>query len=282
MKHLSTLLICASLCVIVLSGSLWPSQAEAVVNKAVAPLRGMLITGGCCHDYETQKKIITQGLSQRVNIEWEIIHEGGTSKAHKVSVYKNKNWAKNFDVIVHNECFGDVMEPAFIKNITEAHAAGVPAVFIHCSLHSYRHSKVADSWRELIGVTSRSHEKKHPISVKPMRANHPIMSDFPESWPVKSGELYKIEKVWPNCTPLAQAFGVDTQKNHTTIWTNMLGKTKIFGTSLGHFNETMNNDVWLGVVSRGLLWTVEKLDDQGKPKSGYEGTGIKPLDFPKK
>ena len=279
MKYLPTVFVCSVLSLIVVSATLWPTKAEAVVKKAIKPLKGMLITGGCCHDYETQKKIITKGISQRVNIEWEIIHEGGTSKAHQVSVYKYKDWAKDFDVIVHNECFGDVMEPAFIKNITEAHAAGVPAVFIHCSLHSYRHSKVADLWRELIGVTSRSHEKKHPIAVKNLKADHPIMKDFPKSWPVERGELYKIEKVWPGCTPLAQAYGVDTQKNHTTIWINELGKTKVFGTSLGHFNETMNNDVWLGVVSRGLLWTVEQLDNQGKPKPGYEGTGVAPMEF---
>ena len=51
------------------------------------PLKGLLITGGCCHDYANQKRIITEGVSQRVNIEWDVIHEGGTGRDHKVSVY---------------------------------------------------------------------------------------------------------------------------------------------------------------------------------------------------
>jgi len=43
----------------------------------------------------------------------------------------------------------------------------------------------------------------------------------------------------------------------------------IFATTLGHSNETMKNDVYLDLVSRGLLWACDKLDDEGKPKPGY-------------
>ena len=32
-----------------------------------APLKVMLITGGCCHDYKTQKDIIKTGLQARIN-----------------------------------------------------------------------------------------------------------------------------------------------------------------------------------------------------------------------
>ncbi len=245
-------------------------------------LKGLLVTGGCCHDYENQKHIITTGLGQRASISFDVVHEGGSGRDHKVSVYQQPGWAKKYDVVVHNECFGDMKDDELVKSVAQAHFEGVPGVFIHCSLHSYRNAPVgADSWRELLGVTSRRHEKQRAELVKTLKPDHPVMIGFPKEWKTPNGELYVIEKNWPNCTPLAQAFGPDTSQEHTVIWTNTFGKAKVFGTSLGHHNETMNTEEWLGVVSRGLLWSVGKLDDSGKPVSGYEGTGIKPIELPK-
>ena len=244
--------------------------------SAAEPLKGLLLTGGCCHDYDNQKLIITEGLSQRLNMKWDIVHEGGESRDHKLSVYADPNWAKKYDLIVHNECFGAVVDPEFVKSIAAAHFEGVPGIFIHCSLHSYRNSGAADAWRELIGVTSRSHEGKRALNVEKLE-DHPVMTGFPKEWMTPNGELYKIEKIWPNCTPLAKAFGEDTQLDHTVIWVNKFGDAKIFGTSLGHHNETMNNDIWLGLVARGALYVTGHLQENGEPTPGYEGTGIKPI-----
>lgn len=254
------------------------SAEDPVQSASVQPLKGLLITGGCCHDYEAQKKIITEGMSQRVNIIWDVIHEGDGGKNHKISTYSDPNWAMAYDIIFHNECFGGVTDDDFIKGITAAHHQGVPAIFVHCSLHSYRNAAVAaDSWRELIGVTSKRHEGKRGVTVRIMNDQHPIMKGFPDNWKTPNGELYKIEKVWPNCLPLAEAFGEDTDKDHVVVWANTFGGARVFGTSLGHHNETMNTDVWLDLVARGVLWSTDKLQQDGKPMKGYAGSGIKPI-----
>lgn len=248
-------------------------------EPAKAKLKGLLITGGCCHDYETQKRIITEGLSQRVSIEWDVVHEGGSGKKHEVSVYKKPNWTDGYDVIVHNECFGAVEDPEFIAKIVGAHQNGTPGIFIHCALHSYRAAGAgADGWRELIGVTSVRHESKHGLDIKPTGVKHPILAGFPKEWKTEQGELYVIQNVWPNCVPLATAYGTDTKKDHPVIWANTFGKTKIYGTSLGHHNETMNTDVWLDTTARGLLWVTGHLNDDGTPETGFNGTGVKPID----
>ena len=44
-------------------------------------------------------------------------------------------------------------DPAYIRKITAAHKGGVPAMVIHCSMHSYRAAEV-DDWREFLGVTA--------------------------------------------------------------------------------------------------------------------------------
>jgi type 1 glutamine amidotransferase len=267
------------LAVLCLTIAFLPTLATTAADKP--KLKGLLITGGCCHDYDNQKQIISEGLSQRMSIAFDVVHEGGTGRDHKVSVYGQPGWAKQYDVIVHNECFGGVNDDEFVKSIAQAHFEGTPAVFIHCSLHSYRSAPTgADAWRELIGVTSRRHEKHRAVLVQNVGEHSPIMAGFPVEWATPNGELYIIEKVWPNATPLAQAYGTDTKQIHTVAWTNQFGRARVFGTSLGHHNETMNNDIWLGMFARGVLWTVGKLDDNGNPLPGYEGTGIQPIELP--
>src|ERR1700730_17247885 len=75
------------------------------------PIRALLITGGCCHDYPEQAKIISDGLTARANIEWTIILDSpGNSTNHQLSIYERSDWAKGYDVVVHNECFADVTD----------------------------------------------------------------------------------------------------------------------------------------------------------------------------
>lgn len=232
------------------------------------PLRALMVTGGCCHDYEQQKKILSEGISARANVAWTIIHEGGDTRTHQVSIYAKDDWAKGFDVILHNECFGAVTDVAFIERIAKAHAEGVPAVMLHCSTHSYR-AAATDEWRKAIGQTSMSHEKNRDLLVKNLKPEHPVMKGFPKEWTSPKDELYKNDKLWPNLVPLAQAYGEDTKKDHVVIWVNQHGKGKVFGTTLGHGNHTMAAPVYLDLVTRGLLWSCGKLGDDGKPLPGY-------------
>lgn len=238
-------------------------------NAAAAkPLRALLITGGCCHDYINQKVILSKGISERANVTFEIMHEGGTAGDHKVAVYREKNWADKYDVILHNECFGKVLDVEFINAMARAHQGGTPAVVIHCAMHSYRRAGT-DEWRKVLGVTSMRHQQKTSVDVKNLKPGHPIMKGFPKSWKTPNGELYEIEKVWDTCTPLAEAYGSRTKKNHACVWINEFGKGRTFGTTLGHHNETMDNDTYLSLVTRGLLWACGKLDADGEPKAGY-------------
>ncbi|WP_218280166.1 ThuA domain-containing protein [Verrucomicrobium spinosum] len=140
---------------------------------------------------------------------------------------------------------------------------------LHCSTHSYRAAKT-DEWRKALGQTSMSHEKNRDLLVKTVNAEHPVMQGFPKEWLNKADELYKNEKLWENFVPLAQAYGEETKKDHAVIWVNTYGKGKVFGTTLGHGNATMEDPVFLDLVARGLLWACGKLDDKGKPLPGYE------------
>ena len=82
---------------------------------AAEKLRGLYITGGCCHDYTRQQDILPQGVSARLGIEWTIVDEGGRGTKHdkiENSIYNKPDWAKGYDVVVHNECFASDVDPA--------------------------------------------------------------------------------------------------------------------------------------------------------------------------
>jgi type 1 glutamine amidotransferase len=47
------------------------------------------------------------------------------------------------------------------------------------------------------------------------------------------------------------------------VWTNTYNKkTRVFGTTLGHNNATVEDPRYLDLVTRGLLWSCDKLDDK--------------------
>ena len=265
-------LLVVSICAFALAiGSSMADDAEKPVTK----LKGLIITGGCCHDYDRQKLILAEGLSQRVSISWDTVHEGDPKdRKHEISIYKKPDWSKGYDVVVHNECFGAVENVDFVKEIVKGHTeTGVAAIVVHCSMHTYRAAQT-DEWRKFLGVTSKRHEKGgRQLDVTNVAKDNPIMTSFPKKWKTPNGELYVIGNIWPNTTPLATAYGEDTNKDQLCIWINTYGKARVFGTTLGHHNETMMADEWLDTVARGLLWTVDKLEDNGDPAEGYAGTG---------
>jgi type 1 glutamine amidotransferase len=46
------------------------------------------------------------------------------------------------------------------------------------------------------------------------------------------------------------------------VWTNLYnGKSRVFATTLGHNNETVADSRYLDLIVRGLLWSVDQLDE---------------------
>ncbi|MGI9472325.1 MAG: ThuA domain-containing protein [Rubripirellula sp.] len=231
-------------------------------GDAPRQVRALMVTGGCCHDYQNQKQLISEGLSARVGpIDWTIL-EYGSERDIKAEVYQDGDWIKGFDIVVHNECFGGVEDGDFVSGIVQAHVEhNVPAIMIHCSMHSYRNAPTADTWRGFLGVTSRRHEKKkRPLIVQPTDAgtSNSIVESMGSSWQTPNGELYIIERVWPNTRVLADVLSDETGKREPVIWTNEYKGARVFGISLGHHNETIQTDVWQNVVAAGWNWSLAK------------------------
>ncbi|MCE9548436.1 MAG: ThuA domain-containing protein [Planctomycetia bacterium] len=224
------------------------------------PLKALLITGGCCHDYTQQKQILSEGISARANVNWCVIQQGGSSLNTKIPLYNNPDWAKGFDVVVHDECFAEVKDLDWIERILKPHREGVPAVLLHCAMHCYRGK--TDEWFKFCGVTSHRHGAQYPFDVVNLAKANPIMEGFGDHWVTPNEELYQVAKVWPNTVPLAQAKSRETKKDEVLVWTNTYGQGRVFGTTIGHHNGTISQKVYLDMVTRGLLWAAGKLDKE--------------------
>ena len=223
-------------------------------------LRALLITGGCCHNYKFQSKALIDGVAKEAKVEWKVVNEGGTGTKAKIDLYSDVDWAKGYDVVVHNECFANTVDESYIRNITKAHMAGVPAVVVHCAMHTYRASKI-DDWRQFLGVTSRRHEHQSRYPVKKVDLKHPILKGMPDDWVTPMDELYVIEKMWPKAKALATSKSERNGKEQAVIWTNQYGKARVFGTTYGHSDSTFSDPVFLKMVARGLLWASGRLED---------------------
>lgn len=87
------------------------------------------------------------------------------------------------------------------------------------------------------------------------------MKDFPADYRSAMDELYIIDKVWPNTTPLATSQSERDGEAHPVFWTNQYGEARVFGTTYGHSSETFQDKVFLDTLTRGIEWTAGRLDD---------------------
>ncbi len=248
-------------------------------EKASKPLRALLILGGCCHDYAHQKDVLKAGLEQRANVVVDICYNPDTHTTAKFSCYEKEDWAKDYDVVIHDECSADVKDPAYVDRIINAHKNGKPAVNLHCAMHCYRWGdfqkpvKVGDDnarWYEMLGLQSTGHGPQKPIAIGYCDKECSVTKGLAD-WTTINEELYNNVQILPTAKPLAKG---KQEKSETVVaWTNEFGpsKTRIFSTTIGHNTATVADDRYLDLVARGLLWACGKLDADGKPLKGYGG-----------
>ena len=246
--------LCFSLLVTLGALSLLPA-ALAGDDK---PIRALLVAGGCCHDYKRQKDILTEGISARANVEWVIAYDpdGGTS--HLNPVYEKDDWAKGFDVVLHDECSADVKDLKVIDRILKPHREGLPGVVVHCGMHSYRSEgwpQKVTPWFEFTGLPSTGHGAQLPIAVSFLDKDNSIIKPL-QDWTTINEELYNNSagKLLGTAQPLArgkQTFtrgGKQAEDVFVTVWT--IPTTARPGSSARRWGTTIPR-----LTTRGI-WTL--------------------------
>ena len=253
---------------------------------APKPLRILLITGGCCHDYAAQKDILKDGLEARANVVVDSLYSPDTSTHPPLAIFGNGDYAKGYDLVIHDECAADQSNPAVVEAVLKPHRDGIPGVNLHCAMHSYRIGNPNDPvtlgtphgyWFEYLGLQSSGHSPQKPIAIAFTDKESPIVKGM-EDWTTIQEEHYNNIHIFDTAHPLAhgkqvvEKRGGGSQTNDfVVVWTNEYGsnKTRVFSTTIGHNNETVSDPRYLDLVTRGVLWATGHLNDDGTPAPGY-------------
>jgi type 1 glutamine amidotransferase len=151
-------------------------------------------------------------------------------------------------------------------------------------MHSYRVGNPSEraeagseraAWFDYLGLQSSSHGPQQPIAIHFTDKNHPITQALGD-WTTINEELYNNIQVLPKAKPLASGKQTvkrrdgTTRENETVVaWVNDYQGTRVFSTTIGHNNATVEDARYLDLVTRGLLWACGKLDEKGNIKTGY-------------
>jgi hypothetical protein len=261
------------------------AAASSLFAADTKPLKVLLLTGGCCHDYVAQKDILKNGLEARANLVVDHVHTPDKSTKPPLEIYGNPDYAKGYDLVIHDECSAGIDDPAVIAGVLKPHVEGIPGVNLHCAMHSYRFGKYQEpvaagvdngKWYEYLGLQSTGHGPQAPIAISFIAKDSPIVKGLGD-WTTINEELYNNIQV---LTGQALAKGKQTakQKDGTmkesetvVVWTNEYGakKTRVFSTTIGHNNTTVEDARYLDLVARGVLWATGHLKDDGTPAAGY-------------
>lgn len=245
--------------------SLFPTVRAA--EPEARPVKALLVTGGCCHNYAEQAAIITSRLSSNAvalgfKINWTVDHQGGRTTFNKLALFDNPDWAKGYDVVVHNYCLPDIADADWVRQVMKPHREGMPAVVIHCAVQSFHRARL-EEWSSFVGVTSSQNEPARMFDVVPVRARHPVMNGFPKSWRTPVPEDLYITTVLSNTVPLASARGVESATDNVCAWVNQYGKARVFGVTTGHDAKTFADPDYSMLLTRGLLWVTKRLEVPG-------------------
>ena len=253
-------------------------SALSVFASAAAdtkPLKILLIAGGCCHDYANQKGILEKGIEARANAEVDVVFVADGSTRPKLPIYGNPDYAKGYDLVIHDECAADVSDSAVVEGVLKPHRDGIPGVNLHCGMHSYRIGSPNDPvtigtphglWFEYLGLQSSGHGAQLPIDITFTDPNNSITKGLTD-WTTINEELYNNVKVFDGAQSLAR--GKQGKSEVVVAWTNLYqGKTRVFSTTIGHNNETVEDPRYLDLVTRGVLWACGKLGEDGKALPG--------------
>ena len=232
------------------------SALSSQLTAAEKPLKALLIAGGCCHDYAKQHEVIAKGIQSRANVQVDVIWTDDKGTNPPLPLYEKADWAKGYDIIIHDECAASMNNKETLTRILDAHKT-IPSIQLHCAMHSFRTGE--DRWFKRLGLQSNSHGPQEPIAITFVDKEHPITKTLSD-WTTVKEELYNNVNLF-DAHPLAMGKQMVKGKavEYIVAWTNEKDGARSFSTTIGHNTETVADARYLDLITRGLLWACDKL-----------------------
>lgn len=257
-------------------------SVESKKSGASKPLRVLLVSGGGYHNYPQQRQLLETGLEARLNVDVSHAYYDPQPEDQKPGqtshFFTNPGYGSGYDLIIHNECAAAESDPAIPDNVLSPHRNGIPAVNLHCAMHSYRsgawkqpvaHGAGNAKWFAFTGIQSTGHGPQSPIHLSFMNSEHPIAKGL-VLWVTPNEELYNnltnfgVTPILAGKQPQAPD-DKDRSRTYTVAWTHEYGpaKAKVFSLTLAHNETTMADPRYLDLVARGVAWATGHLNADG-------------------
>jgi len=271
--------------------------ASSELVSSGSGLRALYLTDHSAywHDYEAQADRFGAELTERVNVDLVVV---GKSQQDTVRTLSTPDFAVGYDLVIYNMCLPDVADPFLLENvIRQTEELGVPAVFVHCAIHSFRWSSEEPGWADrsrrsraqrawraarpdeplprwsrFTGVDSVSHDWARAMTAEQTDVDHAITRSLPMEFRTPRDELFRNLGVQDDVTPLYTSHSPESRRDHVVAWVREAGAARVFGTTLGHDQRTQSLDVYFDLLANGVLWVTHNLDETGAPRAGFAGT----------
>ena len=125
-----------------------------------------------------------KGIAERAHVEVAVAYDPDTTNAHLNPVYENPDWAADYDVIIHDECSSNVKDLAIIDRILAPHRDGLPAVLLHCGMHSYRSEGYPASRHAVVRVHRPAIDRPRPAGADRHRLRDRRTARSPAASPI--------------------------------------------------------------------------------------------------
>lgn len=238
---------------------------------------------GRWHKYTPQLEIFKE-IGKKAG--WDVTVMTGEHDA-QIKKLQTLDFGKGYDAIVYNFCFASSDDLVAANNIMlQTREHGVPAVLVHCAMHSwwptYRDGKEGalgpeykgkakakpelfekwkkehpgkffPAWGDFTGVASGRHGPQKPIKLTKVK-DHPITARVKDGSMTGPTELYNnIYKV-DGVEPLLE--GTQGDAKATVLWLCPQGKSKVLGFSIGHGVADWKLDVFQNTLTDGVNYLI--------------------------
>ena len=242
---------------------------------------------GRWHDYTAQ---LASFKTISNEADWDLTVATG-SVEELLLFLKSDDFGLGFDAIVYNFCLADSKDLTAMQNLkrqTEVH--DVPALLIHCSMHSWWASfkegepvagdKVGSAladpelvaqwqqdnpgipfpiWGNFTGIASTKHGPQEPIKLSRLN-NHPATADLPAGYATVDTELYNNAYTTPGTVPLLEGSQESTilgwlmssDERSIIMWETPQDAGTIIGITLGHSDKEWQDPVFMRLLKNSV------------------------------
>lgn len=265
-------------------------------DEKVEPIHALYLTNymNRWHDYETQQQDLIDGLSRLLKIEFHLV---GKDAEDTLTLMEAPQFGMGYDVIIYNMCFADDFNLERINNIiSQTRDAGIPAVLLHCTMHSFQQTspsypehelelRVAELdwaethpevdfpyWWRFTGVDTLSHDWSRELTATRVEGEHPLVLSAPQNIQLTKDELYRVIKIKEGVTPLYVAYSRESRREHLVAWIHEVGAGQVLATTLGHNHHTTQNTSYHRLIANGIAQLTGRLDINGLPDASSQGS----------